>query len=140
MLELLTALCLVLGAGFALVAALGVVRMPDVFMRMHAATKAGTLGASLILLAAALHVDGIGITSRVIATILFLLLTAPVAGHIIGRAAYFRGTPLWKDTRADALTAGYDETTRDAPDAAHRGAPPAPPAPDAPRPSTSPSA
>ncbi|CAN5610586.1 hypothetical protein BH23BAC4_BH23BAC4_02780 [soil metagenome] len=108
MILVLTSLMLVVGGLFALVAALGIVRLPDLFMRMHAATKAGTLGASLILLAAALVYDDFGVTSRAIATIFFLFLTAPIASHVIGRAAYFRGTRMWEGTLLDELEDRYD--------------------------------
>lgn len=90
------------GAGFMLVAALGVLRMPDLFMRMHAATKAGTLGAGLLLLAVALAHGQASVTVRALATITFLLITAPVAAHVIGRAAYrAERVPLWERTRID---------------------------------------
>ena len=93
--ELLTAALLVSGAFFTLVAGLGIVRLPDILIRMHAATKAGTLGVGLILLALALNFMETGVVTRAIAAIIFLLITAPVAAHMIGRAAYRTGVPLW---------------------------------------------
>jgi multicomponent Na+:H+ antiporter subunit G len=101
--EWLVAFLLVVGGSFAFVAALGVVRLPDLYIRMHASTKAGTLGAGLIFVAAAIHFgDTISISLSVL-TILFLLLTAPVAAHAIGRAAYRSGTPLWEGTLCNEL-------------------------------------
>ena len=105
--EMVTALLLVLGSLFSLVAALGMLRLPDTVMRMHAATKAGTLGAGLILIAEAFFYSELGITLRVLAAILFLLLTAPVAAHLIGRAAYYSGIRLWKKTWIDQLKDRY---------------------------------
>jgi multicomponent Na+:H+ antiporter subunit G len=100
---LASALILV-GAFFSLVAALGILRMPDLLMRMHAATKAGTLGAGLMLLAAAVALADAGVAVRAGAAIGFLLLTAPVAAHVIGRAAYRSGQlQLWEATRVDEL-------------------------------------
>ena len=99
--EFVTAVLLVSGGAFAFVAGLGLVRMPDVYIRMHAATKAGTLGAGLILGAAAVHGADTGMAVRAIAAILFLLTTAPVAAHLIGRAAYVGGVPLWHGSVAD---------------------------------------
>jgi multicomponent Na+:H+ antiporter subunit G len=94
----------VVGAFFSLVAALGILRMPDVLMRMHAGTKAGTLGAGLLLLAAAIALGEVGAAARAGAAIVFLLLTAPVAAHLIGRAAYRSGQlRLWEGTRVDEL-------------------------------------
>jgi multicomponent Na+:H+ antiporter subunit G len=99
--DLLTALILVIGAGFAALAGLGVVRMPDVYTRMHAATKAGTLGAGLVLVAVAVHFASVGMALRVLAALFFLILTAPVAAHMIGRAAYRTGVPLWERSVVD---------------------------------------
>lgn len=99
--DIVTAVLLVTGAGFAFIAGLGVWRLPDVMMRMHASTKAGTLGVGLILLALAVHAGELGVVSRALAAIVFLLLTAPVAAHMIGRAAYRTGEPLWERTVTD---------------------------------------
>ncbi len=97
------------GSVFMLVAALGVYRLPDLLTRMHAATKAGTLGAGMMLLAVALVYQDIGLTTRVFATIVFLLLTAPVSAHAIGRAGYFSGVKV--STLLDELRDRYDERT-----------------------------
>lgn len=91
---LTAAALLLLGAAFALVAALGIARLPDLYTRMHAATKAGTLGAGLLLAASAVYFGEGGVALRAAAAALFLALTAPVAGHAMGRAAYGR-VPLW---------------------------------------------
>lgn len=87
MIEIVIAVFLLIGSFFALVAAIGIFRLPDVLMRMHASTKAGTLGSSLILIGAAVHFGEGVTTTRVVATILFLMLTAPIAAHMLGRAA-----------------------------------------------------
>lgn len=93
-----------LGAFFALVAAIGILRMPDLLMRMHAATKAGTLGAGLLLLAVAVSFGDSGVTVRALAAVVFLFLTAPIAAHVIGRAAYYAGrVQLWRRTLVDEL-------------------------------------
>lgn len=84
------AFLLVLGALFFLVAAVGVVRLPDALTRMHAATKAGTLGAGLMLLAASLAAGDIGVSVRAGAIFLFLLVTAPIGAHVIGRTVWGR--------------------------------------------------
>jgi multicomponent Na+:H+ antiporter subunit G len=102
---------MLIGAFFMFVAAVGVVRMPDLFLRMSATSKSATLGAACVLLAAAVHFNDFGITTRAVATIAFLFLTAPVAAHRIGRAAYFLGVPLWPGTVRDDLRGKYDEKT-----------------------------
>jgi multicomponent Na+:H+ antiporter subunit G len=99
--EIVTAICLVGGGLFAFIAGLGIARMPDVFIRMHAATKAGTLGVGLIMAAVAVNFADLGIAVRAFAGIAFLIITAPVAAHLIGRAAYGEGVPLWRETAID---------------------------------------
>ena len=101
--DTLIALLLFAGTFFALVAALGVVRMPDIYMRLSAASKASTLGASCILAAVALYFANTAVTGKVVAIIAFTLLTAPVAAHMLGRAAYFSGEPLWEKSTVDEL-------------------------------------
>jgi multicomponent Na+:H+ antiporter subunit G len=100
-----------IGAFFMFLAGLGLLRMPDLFLRMSSTTKAGTLGAGLILLGAAIHFDTFDVSTRAFATIGFLLLTAPVAAHMIGRAAYFDGVPLWAGTVQDDLRSHYRAST-----------------------------
>lgn len=109
--DLLSDVLMLIGATFLLLAAVGVARMPDLFTRMQPATKASTLGAACTLLAAAVHFGSIGVTTRAIITIAFFLLTAPVTAHLIGRAAYFIGVPLWKGTVVDELHGCYNPLT-----------------------------
>lgn len=87
------------GAFFMVVAALGVLRMPDLLTRMHASTKAGTMGASLLLASVAADFRDSSVTMRCVAIIVFLCLTAPVVAHVIGRAGYFwTRVRLWQGT------------------------------------------
>ncbi len=95
MAEIIIAVLIVSGGFFCFVAGLGVLRLPDVLMRMHASTKAGTLGSGLILAAVAVYFADTATITRAVATILFLLMTAPVAAHMIGRAAFRSGITLW---------------------------------------------
>jgi multicomponent Na+:H+ antiporter subunit G len=97
------------GAAFILMAAIGIVRMPDFYLRVSVTTKAATLGIGLILIGAAVYFAEVSVTSRVIAIIFFLLLTAPVGAHMIGRTSYFIGTELWKGTIINELKDQYDE-------------------------------
>ncbi|WP_025367272.1 monovalent cation/H(+) antiporter subunit G [Thioalkalivibrio paradoxus] len=111
MIELLTAVFLVSGAGFMLIAALGLLRMPDLLTRMHATTKAGVLGAGLIMVGAAIYIGQLTVVVKAVAVVAFLILTAPVAAHAIGRAGYFVGVPLWSKTHTDELKGRYDQET-----------------------------
>ena len=89
--DLAGAISILLGAVLALVGAIGLVRLPDIFARMHAATKPQTLGLLLILVGLALNVR----TWASVATLLIVVgaqaLTAPVTAHILGRAGYRTG-------------------------------------------------
>lgn len=100
-----------LGTLFILLAAIGLVRMPDLYLRMSVTAKAATLGVGLILIGLALHYMETSITTRVIAIIVFLLLTAPISAHVIGRASYFIGVPMWKKTKIDELEGMYNTKT-----------------------------
>ncbi|PKP26046.1 MAG: Na+/H+ antiporter subunit G [Bacteroidetes bacterium HGW-Bacteroidetes-2] len=100
-----------LGTIFVLLAAVGLVRMPDTYLRISVTTKAATLGIGLILIAAAIYFNELSITSRVLAIILFIFLTAPVSAHLIGRASYFTGVKLWKKSVMDDLEGKYKKTT-----------------------------
>ncbi|SNB46894.1 monovalent cation/H(+) antiporter subunit G [Geobacter sp. DSM 9736] len=97
---------LVAGSFFAFVAALGLLRFPDLFMRLSATAKAGTVGTGFILGAAAVHFDDPAVTGKIAAIIAFTVLTAPVAAHMIGRAAYYSKIPLWEGTICDELGEG----------------------------------
>ena len=109
--EIIVMTLMLLGAFFMFLAGIGVLRMPDLFLRMSSTAKAGTLGAGLILLGAAVHFDNFSVSTRALAIIMFLLLTAPVAAHMIGRAAYFSGVPLWEGTIRDDLRGHYRSST-----------------------------
>jgi len=119
--ELLCAALMVVGATFMLLAALGLVRLPDVFTRMQAAAKASVLGAGSTLLAMAVYFGDFAVTARCLAVIAFFFITAPIAAHVLGRAAHILGVPLWEGTVVDELRGRYHPEThelsaRDTPD------------------------
>lgn len=99
--EILVSAFLLLGGGLILIAAIGILRLPDLFTRMHAATKTGTVGVSAVTIGMMIHFGNITVTSRGFLVIAFFLLTAPVAAHMIARAAYRSGVSLWILTRID---------------------------------------
>jgi multicomponent Na+:H+ antiporter subunit G len=102
-----------LGTLFILLAAIGIVRMPDLYLRISVTTKAATLGIGLLLVCCALHFGTVAVTSRVVAIIFFMILTAPVGAHLIGRAAYFVGVPMWKKSVMDDLKGRYETETHE---------------------------
>ena len=113
---IISALLITVGAFFILMAGLGLVRMPDLFLRMSASTKAATLGVGCTLLGVALYFGDFAALIRAGAIIIFLLLTAPVAAHLIGRAAYQDGVPLWTGTQFDDLRRHYGHSPRESQD------------------------
>jgi multicomponent Na+:H+ antiporter subunit G len=103
--EWVIASLVLLGALLGLVSAWGLIRLPDVFTRSHAATKSATLGVMSVLLGTFLYfwIEMDELSWRLLLGIAFVFVTAPVAGHLIGRAAYRSGVPLWKRSVRDDL-------------------------------------
>lgn len=93
---------------FTLLAAVGILRLPDLLTRMHASTKAGALGVALMMIAVMLHFANLVVAAKALAVIMFILITAPIAAHAIGRAGYFVGAPIWVNTVKDELFNRYD--------------------------------
>lgn len=83
---------IVLGATLTMLAALGVWRFPTTLSRMHAATKAASLGLALVVVGSGVAASSLGIIGIGVLTSAFLFLTAPVSGHLLGRAAYLTGS------------------------------------------------
>lgn len=102
-----------LGTLFILLAAVGILRMPDLFLRISVTTKAATLGVGMVLIGMTLYFSDVSIGTRAIAIILFLLLTAPIGAHLIGRSSYFVGVPLWKKSLMDDLEGKYDHKSHE---------------------------
>ncbi|UOQ47359.1 monovalent cation/H(+) antiporter subunit G [Gracilibacillus caseinilyticus] len=109
--NILVIVFLIAGTFFVISASIGVIRFPDIYTRLHASTKAATLGISGIMIGAFifLYVEHQIVSGKLILGIIFILLTAPVSAHMIGRAAHSIGIKPWsqdgntKDEYADAL-------------------------------------
>lgn len=112
MIEFIGGVLIIIGAVFSLVAGIGLARLPDMYLRMHAATKAGTLGAGLVLVALALEAQQLEVAARAVAGIIFLFFTAPIAAHLLGRAGYIAGVPMWSNSRGDDLEGKYSPDTK----------------------------
>jgi multicomponent Na+:H+ antiporter subunit G len=108
MIDIVTGLLWIVGSAFAFLAALGVLRMPDVFTRMQASTKASTLGLGCLLLGAAVQLADLASVIRLISIAAFLLLTTPVSAHVIARASYRADVPLWDGTVLDEREAANE--------------------------------
>jgi multicomponent Na+:H+ antiporter subunit G len=102
-LDVVSSALLLSGVALALLAGLGLVRFPDVFSRMHAATKPATLGMLLVTVGAALRQDEGSNATKLLLVAAFQFLTAPVAAHMIGRAAYRSGTGALDELVVDEL-------------------------------------
>ncbi|EUJ22503.1 monovalent cation/H+ antiporter subunit G [Listeria grandensis FSL F6-0971] len=94
--EIIISIMILIGASLSILAAIGVIRLPDVYTRTHAAGISNTFGVSLLLFATVGYFfhTGEGFNARVLLAILFIYLTTPIASHLINRAAYDTGVPL----------------------------------------------
>ncbi len=110
MIDYIAGTSLIAGATLALCAAIGLVRLPDLFSRMHAATKPQTLGLLLIMFGAVLRINTVAAAGMLLVAAMLQLLTAPVASHMVGRAAYRAGLVpaerLVVDELSDDLASG----------------------------------
>lgn len=109
--EWITLALIAVGIFLNIVAAIGVTRLPDLYCRMQAASKAGTLGVALLVLAVAVYFNTVTFWTLGSTIVLFLFLTAPIASHLIARSAYFVDVPRWSGTRRDELRGCYDWDT-----------------------------
>lgn len=108
MTDLIIGIVATIGVLFILIAAIGVLKMPDFYTRLSVTVKASTLGVGCLLASTAIYHNEFHITSKVLAIIFFLFLTAPIAGHMISRTAYISGIKMWKNTFVDDLKGKYD--------------------------------
>ncbi len=108
---IIATVAVVLGTTLGVLSAVGILRMPDVYIRLQVASKASSLGIALLMLGVAAHFGDISVTVRALLVVVFLFLTAPVAAHVIGRAAYLTGAPLAPGTAPDELAGAYDPAT-----------------------------
>ena len=99
--ELFVIVLLWLGGIFMFISAVGIVRMPDLFTRMHAAAKLSTIGIGSLIGAVAIWFPQLEVSVPAMLIVVFYFITSPVAAHMIGRASYYRGVPLWEKTVCD---------------------------------------
>jgi multicomponent Na+:H+ antiporter subunit G len=103
---------IVIGAAFTLVATIGLIRLPDIYSRMHSASKVGTVGSGAVLIALAVHSQDLATVMRALAGVTFFLLTAPVAAHLLAKASYSAGYPLWEGSVRDDMSAADERSDR----------------------------
>lgn len=101
----------VIGCIFMLLAAVGILRMPDLYTRLQVTSKASVFGMTCILSATALHFVEPAVTARAVVIVAFAVLTMPVATHMLARAGYTTNVPLSNETVVNELAGHYDPTT-----------------------------
>jgi multicomponent Na+:H+ antiporter subunit G len=106
--ELIGLVIITFGMTFNLIGCLGLVRLPDAYNRMQAATKCVTLGTSSVLLGACILSGFSADTLKLLLTMFFILLTAPTAAHAIARGTHIYGVPLWEKSVVDRYEAEVD--------------------------------
>jgi len=97
--DLLAVVFLLLGVFFMFVGAVGVVRLPDLYNRLHAASKCSTLGLMGLLLACVCHMPTLDVISKAVLTIVFIFVATPVGSHILAKAALKDHAPFWREDR-----------------------------------------
>ncbi|WP_036717486.1 monovalent cation/H(+) antiporter subunit G [Paenibacillus harenae] len=109
--ETMIGLIVLVGSLIGALSAFGLIRLPDVYLRSHAATKSATLGVLLILTGAFLYFAFYleHVSAKLLLGIVFVFITSPVAGHLNGRAAHRTGVPLWERSVQDDLAGIYGQ-------------------------------
>lgn len=100
---------LIIGTIFIFIGSLGLLKMPDVYLRMSASTIAGTFGVASMLIAAAIHFFSLSVTLHITGVIIFLILTVPIGAHMMGRASTIISLPKWNKTVCDDVEGKYNE-------------------------------
>lgn len=108
--EWISAILLILGAAFMLVAGIGVLRLSDVYLRMHAATKAPSLGVMLMVIGIMIHFQDFWVIVKGLLIIVFIFMTTPIGAHMLSRAAHLMNNKQCEETVLDEL-AEWDERT-----------------------------
>ncbi len=99
--EIICAVLVYIGVAFMVIASVGLLRMPDFYIRMSAITKAASLGLGFIVLGVGIYFHTPNILIKSVAIIFFVFLTSPVSAHVIARAAFRDKVPFWKKTILD---------------------------------------
>jgi multicomponent Na+:H+ antiporter subunit G len=105
LIEIIISIFIIIGTFFIISSTIGILRFPDLYTRLHAASKSGTLGVASILVGSFfyfLYYEHV-VSGKLLLGIVFVLLTAPVASHMLARAAYRSGVPMWEKSVQDDL-------------------------------------
>lgn len=110
--ELIVMILSTIGSIFVLSTSVAMFRKRDVYLRINVTSKTATLGLGLLLASAAIFFQEFSVTTRVIATIIFVILTAPIGGHMLARAAYLNKIKKWEGMKIDDLAGQYDPKSK----------------------------
>ena len=101
MIDIIGYILIAIGILFNIFGCIGLVRFPDVYNRLQAATKCVTLGTIMLLVGAALVSGNGSMSAKAIICAVFILITSPTAAHAIARGAYASGVELWENSVVD---------------------------------------
>lgn len=109
--EYVFVLLILTGALLSAVSSVGLIRLPDVYLRSHAAAKSATLGVLCVLSGAFLYFAFFldFISAKLLLGIVFVFMTSPLSAHLTGRAAYRSGVPLWRRRVQDDLKGALEK-------------------------------
>ncbi len=110
--EIISGILLILGAFFMLIASIGMIKLPDLYMRMHAATKAPSLGIFLMVIGIVIYFFEIWASVGGLIVILFVFITAPLGSHMISRVGHLMGVKKDENTSIDELEEDKDPSLR----------------------------
>lgn len=111
--DLISAFFMLSGALFMLISSIGMLRLPDFYIRNSASTKAVVLGVMLILIGVGIHYDDSMIFMEILAILFFIFLISPMAAHIVARAAIITGVKFWEKTDLQDLESFKKEVETD---------------------------
>lgn len=111
--EVMEIAAFVIGAAFCLLAGVGILRMPDIYTRMQASTKAGTLGIACLIIGVGIHFSDTLTGLEAALVVAFLFLTAPIASHLIARASYIMNVAPWEKNVIDDMASCYDQSSQE---------------------------
>lgn len=114
--DILATLFVIGGLFFLLVGAVGIVRFPDTYNRLHASSKCSTLGLLGLILGVIFHIGTLAVATKGLLTILFAFVATPVGSHILAKAAHIDNAPLWGGTLSDELAEDYPDMINTAED------------------------
>src|SRR5690606_27356100 len=113
MIDIIIGILSTIGALSIFFASLGILRMPDFYLRLSVTAKSATMAVGLLLLCAAIIFPDISVSTKATAIAFFLIITSPIAAHMIGRATYFTGATLRKVPNINELNGMYDKETHE---------------------------